>query len=253
MTPKAFVRADQKASQTIRRPPTRSSPKPKAYIIGSGPGDAALVAPRAREAVSRCRAVLAWELNLGPLRSRLKGKTIFLQDVANYVEKTQEALNAARQGLSPLAIVRLGDPTVSGGLKGTLAMMPDFAVEVVPGIGAAQVAACRLGIELHRAVLISFHDDDQRNEKEKAFMMQAWEAGRHLILFSGPSMMPPTSGRFLLARGVPAETDCWVGESLTFPNERTWKGRLGELVKREVSWLSITVVANPAEGGLPLS
>lgn len=235
-----------------RNHPGTAVTKPRAYIIGSGPGSPALVPPLALEVLSQCPAVLAWKLNLEPLKGYLKGKKIFLQDASNYVAMTEQALNAARQGLSPLAIIRVGDPTVSGGLKGTLVMMPDFHVDVIPGIGAAQIAACRLGIELHRAALISFHDNDRRNESEKGFMIQAWKAGRHLIIFNGPSMMPPSVGRFLLAQGLPEEVPCWVGESLTFPQEKTWRGTLAELVEHESFWLSITVVGNPAEGGFLL-
>lgn len=226
--------------------------KPRTYIVGVGPGDPNLVTPQAQQVLKICTAILSWELNLKPVKRSVRGKRLFLQDATNYVVQAKEAAETMRRGGGSLGIVRIGDPTVSSGLAGIMDMMPDFDFQIVPGIGAAQVAACRTGIELHRAVLISFHDDDKRNEAEKRFMLAAWESGRHLILFSGPSMMPENTAQYLILNGVPADTPCWVGEWLTLPEEKQWAGTLKEMASRSFSWLSVVVIGNPTEGGLRL-
>ncbi len=224
--------------------------KPRAYVIGVGPGDPTLVTLQVRQVLKVCRSILSWQLNLVPIKKAVKSKRLFLQDASNYVAQAKEAADAVRRGGGPLGIVRIGDPTVSSGLAGIIDMMPDFDFQVVPGIGAAQVAACRTGIELHRAVLISFHDNDKRNEKEKRFMLAAWKTGRHLILFSGPNMMPENTAQYLIREGLPLDVPCWVGEWLTFPEEKQWAGALEEMTRESFSWLSVAVIGNPIEGGM---
>lgn len=223
-----------------------------AYVVGVGPGSPELVTPQAKSCLAECRLVLSWDLNLDPVRDLISGKTLFIQNVENYVNVAEAAFDAARATCEPLAVVRIGDPCMSSGLAGLLDMAhaKGFDVRVVPGLSSVQVAAADAGIELHRAVVVSFHDDDRRNDLEAQFLLAAWQSMRHLVLLAGPTFPPERAAEYLITRGVAPSVRSAVGSRLSFAGERWWNGTLQQMRHRSFEWLSVTVVAHPAEGGL---
>jgi cobalt-precorrin-7 (C5)-methyltransferase len=225
--------------------------RPLAYVVGVGPGAPELVTSQAMRCLAQCRLVLSWDLNLEPVRNLIAGKTLFIQKVDNYVNVAEAAFDAARANGEPLAVVRIGDPCVSSGLAGLLDMAhtKGFDVRVVPGLSSVQVAAAHAGIELHRAVVVSFHDDDRRNDLEAQFLLAAWQSMRHLILLAGPTFPPEQAANYLITRGLASSVRSAVGSRLTFPDELWWNGTLQQMRQRSFEWLSVTIVTHPAEGG----
>lgn len=217
----------------------------RAFIVGVGPGDPTWLTGRARAAIAQSDAVLGWELNLVPLAGLLDGKRVFVQRPSDYGRVAEDAAAAVRATDGTLAIVRIGDALVSSGLTGLLALYHDFAVEVIPGISAVQIAAALAGINLDEAVVVSFHEE-RRWDDEREFMRDAYRRGRHLVVLTGPRQQPNDTAAYLMGRGVAPGTDALVGESLTLPEERVTRATLAEIVDRTFHWLSVLVVVHPA-------
>ena len=216
--------------------------RPKVAIVGVGPGAPAHVTPAARQALADSDMVVSWDLNLGPVRELVAGKQIWLQRPADYRDVAARAARAAFATGAATAVVRIGDPTVSGGLDNLLELYAGAEVRVVPGISSVQAAAAVAGIELHRAVVFSFHDEDRRNAEERDFLLEAHRRGRHLVVLVGPSMRPADLAQFLMENGTDPATPAVVGSRLTLPEERVDRCTLAEMALREYDWLSVVVV-----------
>ena len=135
------------------------------HLVGSGPGDLALLTPEARSALVRCPAWVGYGLYLDllePLRRpdqiRLDGQLTMERD------RCQKALSLARQGVR-VALVSSGDSGIYGmaGLALELWLdlpedeRPRFAVH--PGISALQLAAAKAGAPLmHDFCTVSLSD-----------------------------------------------------------------------------------------------
>ena len=135
------------------------------HLIGSGPGDLALLTPEARSALERCPAWVGYGLYLDllePLRRpdqiRLDGQLTMERD------RCQQALSLARQGIR-VALVSSGDSGIYGMAGLALELWLDLPederprFDVHPGISALQLAAAKAGAPLmHDFCTVSLSD-----------------------------------------------------------------------------------------------
>ncbi len=217
---------------------------PRALIVGVGPGEADLLTPRARAAVTVADAILTWELNLTPLAGAYEHKRLFLQRPSDYQSVACDAIAWARENEAVLAVVRIGDALVSSGLTSLLALLEGFEVEIVPGISAVQLAAACARINLDEAVVSSFHEERDL-ERERAFVHAAFRRGRHLVVLTGCQQPPEATARYLIGRAISPKTQALVAENLSLANERVVHGSLAEIAQGSYHWLSILVVLHP--------
>lgn len=134
-------------------------------VIGLGPGDAALLAPMARQALADARVVAGYGTYLELVEPELlAGKEIVESGMMREMERVQAALDAARSGKDTV-LVSSGDPGVYGmaGLALELAhergALDEVDIAVVPGIPALCAAAALLGAPLmHDFASVSLSD-----------------------------------------------------------------------------------------------
>jgi cobalt-precorrin-7 (C5)-methyltransferase len=219
--------------------------KPRAALVGVGPGAASLVTPEAREIMTRAEIVLGWDMDILPVRDCMAGKRVFVQDVRNYVQATRAAVREARRTRKLLAVPRVGDPCLSSGLKGLLRALVGFEVHIHPGISSVQLGAAYARVNLDESAVISFHDLGDPEEK-KRYMLQCFRNGRHLITLASPDLRPGPMAKWLIEQGAPPKTKVLVGSALSLPDEVITRTQLAGLIGREFPWLSVTVVINPA-------
>ncbi len=217
---------------------------PRAWIVGVGPGASDLLTDRARAVVAESDAILAWELNLRPLAGTIAGKRLFVQHPDDYEAVAAEAADEVRRTNGTLAVVRIGDALVSSGLTALLALLHDFEVRVVPGIGSAQLAAAAAAVNLDETVLFSFHEE-RRWEDERDFLHESFRRGRHVVVLTGPTQPPEATARYLIQRGVDPTTRALVGENLSLTDERIVRGSLEEIAAQTFHWLSVLLVVHP--------
>lgn len=223
--------------------------KPKAYLVGVGPGSPEMVTPAARRAIAAADVVLGWDLDLLPVADLLCDKKVFLQDVNNYIRATRGAVREARKRRTALAVPRVGDPCLSSGLKGLLKALQGFKVEIIPGVSSVQLAAALSRVNLDESAVISFHTYGDPEDK-KQFMLECFRRGRHLILLASPDLMPGPAANWLIRHGVPRDTEVVVGSFLTLPKQKIVRTRLHRLVGRKFPWLSLTTLINAAAPSL---
>jgi cobalt-precorrin-7 (C5)-methyltransferase len=221
------------------------NPRPKAYIVGVGPGAPDHLTPRARWAIAESQIILGWDLDLEPARELLLGKSVYLQNVENFMALARKSVEEAKKTRKTLGVLRIGDPCVSSGLLELLQLMPEFQVEVVPGISSVQLAASIAGINLDDSVVVSFHDYGNP-ELEKEFMLSSFKAPRHIIMLASPDLRPDKAAGFLIGNGVDEKTLGYVCSRLSLPGQSILRARLKRIRTVEsFDWLSILVVINP--------
>jgi len=218
--------------------------KPKAFIIGVGPGSCDLLSERARERLRRSQVVLGWDLDLLPAKHLLAGKEVYLQDVRNYREAASQVAEKFRGTDTSVAILRVGDPCVSSGLTGLLELFVDYEIEVVPGVSSVQVAASLARINIDEAVVITFHESGDIEER-KHFMLDALHRGRHLLMLAGEELRPDAAARFLVQHGIDERLPVLVCERLTLPDQNLTTTTLGGLCEMQPYWLTVVAVIQP--------
>jgi cobalt-precorrin 5A hydrolase/precorrin-3B C17-methyltransferase len=140
--------------------------KGKIYIVGTGPGSADYLTPRALKAINDCDVIVGYGTYLDLILDLIQGKEIVSTGMAQEIDRCRRAIELLEEGRT-VAVVSGGDPGIfaMAGLvlellknRGDAPFSHD-AVEVIPGISALNACAARLGAPLmHDFVAISLSD-----------------------------------------------------------------------------------------------
>ncbi|UTD27562.1 precorrin-3B C(17)-methyltransferase [Bradyrhizobium sp. WD16] len=135
------------------------------FIIGLGPGDEALLTPRAAEALGAASDVFGYLPYVARVPER-EGLRRHASDNRQEIERARQALALAAAGRT-VAVVSSGDPGVFAMASAVFEAIEhgepawrELEVEVVPGISAMFAAAARLGAPLgHDFCALSLSDN----------------------------------------------------------------------------------------------
>ncbi len=215
------------------------------YLVGAGPGPVDLLTLRAARLISEARVIVHDGL-IGPDILGLARADARLVSVAKSRARhtmPQEEINAllVREALSGRDVVRLkgGDPFIfgRGGEEAEAARAAGVAVEVVPGISAANGAAAASGIALtHREAssIVSFVAGQCKGLSEQDWSGLAGK-GRTLVIYMGVSTAAAIAEK-LMGDGLAPSMPVAVIENAARPEMRVLRGLLAgmpDLVERE--------------------
>ena len=120
-------------------------------MVGIGPGNRLDRTRRAEQAIEDSQVVAGYHLYLEHIVDLTAGKELIASGMMQETERCRAALQRATEG-AVVALVSSGDPGVYGMAGLALEMADaegfDVAIEIVPGISAANSAAARLGAPL---------------------------------------------------------------------------------------------------------
>ena len=224
------------------------------HLIGSGPGDLALLTPDARRSLSRCSAWVGYGLYLDLLEPLRRPDQVRLDgQLTRERDRCLQALELARQG-ARVALVSSGDSGIYGmaGLALELWLsLPETArpqFEVHPGISALQLAAARAGAPLmHDFCTISLSDRLTPWEViEKR--LEAAATGDFVVALYNPRSKGRDwqldKARQILLTGRPASTPVVVARQLGRSEEAVELQELGALQIESVDMLTVLVIGN---------
>ncbi len=134
-------------------------------VVGLGPGDSDLMAPRAREAIETAQVIVGYKGYISLMDSALlEGKEIISTGMKGEMERCNRAIYKALGGRDTV-VVSSGDPGIYGmaglvlELLDKLGVAHELEVEIIPGISALAAAAALLGAPLmHDFAVISLSD-----------------------------------------------------------------------------------------------
>ena len=220
------------------------------YLVGAGPGDPDLLTLRAARLIERASLVVHDGL-VDPAVLALAPPHAELVSVAKSRARhtlAQDAINAllVREARTGRDVVRLkgGDPFIfgRGGEEAEACRAAGIAVEVVPGISAANGAAAAAQIALtHRdaSSVVSFVAGQSKQAEGKGLAEQDWAGlagkGRTLVIYMGVTTAPQIAEK-LMADGLAPDMPLAVIENACRPQMRVLRGPLAalpDLVARE--------------------
>lgn len=152
----------------------------KLYIVGTGPGGAEHITPRAQEAIRESDVIVGYETYLELIEDLIKDKEVVSTGMTQEVDRCRKAVEIALSGKT-VSIISGGDPGIyamaglvfeilsaearkGGSAKEKTSELPRLrtsalSVEVIPGISALNACAARLGAPLmHDFASISLSD-----------------------------------------------------------------------------------------------
>ena len=147
-----------------------SSPAParsgSIALVGIGPGHAAHMTARAREAIAQADVVIGYVTYIKLVADLLEGKEVIRKAMTEEIDRAISALEKARQG-KKVALISSGDAGVYGMAGPTYEVLfqagwtpdDDVTVEIIPGASALNSCAALVGAPLtHDFCAISLSD-----------------------------------------------------------------------------------------------
>ncbi len=232
----------------------------KLFVIGMGPGDLALVAPRALSALKASSDMVAYGYYLDLLGEICDGKQHHDLPLGEEIGRARLALNLAASGKTT-ALISSGDIGIYAMATLVFELLDqqlqgneshpewlDVDIEVVPGISAMQAGASRVGAMLgHDFCTVSLSD-----------LLTPWETidkrihaaglGDFVVSFYNPVSRKRdwqlNHARDVLLQYRPASTPVMIGRQLTRPEEDITFTTLGELDAKQVDMFTMVSVGN---------
>lgn len=230
------------------------------FIVSAGPGDTALLAPRAKQAIAASTDLVAYGLYLDLLHNLCTGKQHHDLPLGQEIERARLALNLAASG-KVTSLISSGDIGIYAmatlvfelldrqlqGLENHPEWL-DVSIEVIPGISAMQAAASRVGAMLgHDFCTISLSDlltPWQTIEKR----LHSAGQGDFVVSFYNPVSKKRdwqlNTARDILLQYRPAETPVVLGRQLTRQEESVRILTLAELDAKDVDMFTLVSVGN---------
>ena len=200
------------------------------YLVGAGPGDPDLLTLRAARLLERARVIVHDGLVSDDILSLASPSARLVSVAKSRARHTlpQDEINLllVREAQKGHDVVRLkgGDPLIfgRGGEEAELARAHGVAVEIVPGISAANGAAAAAQIALtHRdaSSIVSFVAGQCKGLSDQDWSGLAGK-GRTLVIYMGVKTAPPLCCTFLVVQqsGIIASPGPHAQESKSVPH-----------------------------------
>jgi precorrin-3B C17-methyltransferase len=230
------------------------------FVVGTGPGDPSLIAPKAREAIEASSDLVAYGLYMDLLGDICAGKRHHDLPLGEEIGRAKLALELAASGKTT-ALLSSGDigiyamatvvfELLDQQLQGQIDQPEwlEVEVEVIPGISAMQAGASRVGALLgHDFCTISLSD-----------LLTPWEtidkrihsagAGDFVVSFYNPVSKKRdwqlNHARDVLLQYRPASTPVLLGRQLTREDEQVTITTLEKLDAKDVDMFTLVSVGN---------
>ncbi|WP_434340159.1 precorrin-3B C(17)-methyltransferase [Motilimonas cestriensis] len=235
-------------------------PKGKLFVVGTGPGDSELVAPRALAAIQASSDLVAYGLYLDLLGAVCQGKIHHDLPLGEEIGRARLALDLAASGKAT-ALISSGDIGIYAMATLVFELLDlqlsgqenspqwlDVEIEVIPGISAMQAGASRVGAMLgHDFCTISLSDlltPWQTIEKR----IHSAGSGDFVVSFYNPVSKKRdwqlNTARDILLQYRPASTPVLIGRQLTRPDEHIRIITLDQLDAKDVDMFTLVSVGN---------
>ncbi|WP_291637374.1 precorrin-6y C5,15-methyltransferase (decarboxylating) subunit CbiE [Clostridium sp.] len=197
------------------------------YIVGIGPGDPKYIIPLAVETMEKADVIIGFERASMSIPKINVDKIIVktLKDIMDFITK-----NVGKD----IAIIASGDPCFYG-ISSYIKNNFKGEIEIVPGISSFQYLMCKLQKPWQNAYLGSMHG------RQEEFIKVA---GRHgiSVWLTDKSNSPQALCEKLYENNIKATV--YVGEELSYEDERIIKGTVEEIKDKTFNDLSVVVIEN---------
>lgn len=211
-------------------------PDTRVSVVGIGPGNKDFMTVAVREAIRKAECLIGAgrmvQEYAGP--DRYIFEAVSPEKISGFIRQHPEYGN--------IAVLMSGDTGFFSGTKKLLPLLKDYQVQVLPGISSMVYLCSRLGKSYEDVTAVSLHGRDGDIAKEVR------AHGRIFVLVGGEDGMKNLC-RDLREAGL-GDVRVYVGERLSYPEERITEGTARELAEGTFDTLSVALIeGSQAEGG----
>ena len=198
-------------------------------VAGIGPGSEDMMTKEVRAAIDAADLIIGAKRML---ENCAPGKQFFEavkpEEIADYIEEHHEYKN--------VLVLMSGDTGFYSGTKKLLPMLSEYSVKVLPGLSSLSVLASRVGMSYEDIVPISLHGRDASIKKHV-------ERNKKLFVLTGGENTPEKICEDLTTAGF-GHVKVYIGERLSYPEEKITEGEARELKDGEYNKLSAMIIEN---------
>lgn len=199
----------------------------KVYVVGIGPGNRDYIIPKAVDIMKKSDLIVGFERAIESLD--------FIEGNKVVVKKLSEIISLVNSDkYENISIAASGDPLFYG-VTDYLKKNYSENIEVIPGLSSFQYMMGRLGKSWQGSFLGSLHG------REESFH-QIVEASPLSIWLTDTKHSPSYMCNVLEQKGIKAKI--YVGENLSYDDEKITIGTIEEMKNMEFSNLCVVVVEN---------
>ena len=205
---------------------------PEILVLGVGPGSAGFLPPSIMEQAYTCDVLIGGRRNLELFKDLPQEKRELKGDVSSLVEHIKSSYTNKKVG-----ILVSGDPGLFSLMRALKRYFPSQDLKAFPGISAVQYLFARLTLSWEDAIVVSLHG------RERKDLVELLKASSKVGIFTDREHTPSHVCQFLLNNGM---DDKWIfiGENLSYPDERIISGQPRELVNKNFSELNVVIVVD---------
>ena len=197
------------------------------YIVGLGPGSKEYILPKALGTLEKSKVIIGFGRAIESLEfiegCKLSAGT--LKDILNYINSNKD---------EDIAVVASGDPCFYG-ITDYIKRNYNQEIEVIPGISSFQYLAAKLNKCWQGSHLGSLHGrEEEFVEKVKENTLSIW--------LTDKKNTPADLCRKLVEAKIEAKV--YVGENLSYKDEKITEGTAEEIAQMTFSELSVVVIEN---------
>ncbi len=196
------------------------------YIVGLGPGSSDYILPKALKTLENADLVMGFSRALESIdfidNNKIAIKT--LSDILDNVEKNKD---------KDIAVIASGDPCFYGVTEYIKRNLNKDKVEIIPGISSFQYLMCKLGKSWQGAFLGSVHG-------READFLSIVSKNKTCVFLTDKTNSPKILAEKLLGGNINCKV--YVGENLSYEDEKITIGNPLEISKGEFTSLSVFIV-----------
>lgn len=196
------------------------------YIVGIGPGNKEYILPKATETLTNSDMIIGFSRAINSIE-HIKGEKIVVKKLSEILE----IVGSRKKGI--ISIVASGDPGFYGISDYIKKNVSDEVIEIIPGISSFQYMMSKTQMSWQGAFLGSVHG---RYED----FINVVENNKVSIFLTDYKNSPRDLASKLFSEGI--ECNIWVGENLSYDDERIIKGTPEQIKEIDFSGLSVFVV-----------
>lgn len=202
----------------------------KIFVLGVGPGAPEYVLPAVSQRVRRCQVLVGGERNQALFPDFDGERKAVDSDIPSLLDYIQDQYRSRQVG-----VLVSGDPGLFSLLQPLKRRFSEAELEVIPGISALQYFFARLGLPWNDASIISLHGRDEQS------LVRTVEEYARVGIFTDRRQTPAAVCARLLQAGI-GERRVFVGENLSYPEEKIYSTTLASGCDLQVGELNVMVI-----------
>lgn len=203
--------------------------KPQIYLIGTGMGNPETLTLAARCAIDRCTLLIGAPRMLEPYQEKVSQALQKADEIAACIALAED---------EHIGVLLSGDIGFYSGAAALREKLSGYDIHAIPGISSLSYFCAKIGLPWQDVKVVSAHGRKHNAEGEI-------QRSRYTFLLTGGGESPNELCARLTGRGLGALT-VWVGEALSYPQERIICTTAREAADMSFSDLAVMLVENPA-------